>query len=136
MLAGRYFGPDDTPVTGPTGPLLPVDWDAAHDMAPNPKAADYPAGSDLHRRAVEFNRTYTRLLGMLHRAFNGEPGLLGDAVGGMYELKYQAQALVRIPRPDGRGNAGPGFEFDPGRSQRVEARARSDRNTLRSRRVN
>ena len=42
LLAGQYFGPDDTPATGPTGPLLPVDWDASYDMAPNPKADDYP----------------------------------------------------------------------------------------------
>jgi hypothetical protein len=118
LLAGRYYGPHDTPATGPTGPLLPVDWDAAYDMAPNPKAEDYPAGSDLRRRADEFNRTYTGLLDLLHRAFNGEPGRLGGAVGGMYELKYQAQALIRNPRPDGPGNAGPGFQFARGRKAR------------------
>jgi hypothetical protein len=120
LLAGQYFGPHDTPTTGPTGPVLPVDWDAAYDMAPNPKAEDYASGSDLHLRAVEFNRTYTGLLDLLHRAFNGKPERLGKAVAGMYELKYQAQALIRTPRPDGQGNAGPGFQFhrEPTRARR------------------
>jgi Ferritin-like len=133
LLAGRYFTPDDTPATGPTGPLLSVDWDAVYDMHPNPKAADYRPGSDLHRRTVEFNQAYTRLLNGLHRAFNGEPGRLGDAVGGMYELKYLAQALIRTPRPDGRGNAGPSFEFDRGTAPRPDAKSPSDRSSTRSR---
>lgn len=125
LLAGRYFGPNDTPATGPTGPLMPVDWDAAYDMAPNPKAEDHPPGSELHQRAVEFNRAYTGLLGVLHRAFNGKPKRLADAVGRMYELKYQAQALVRTPREDGRGNAGPGFQFDPGPARSKASRSKS-----------
>jgi hypothetical protein len=118
LLAGRYYGPDDTPKTGPRGPLLAVDWNATHDMHPDPKASDYPPDSDLHARAAAFNRAYTGLLNELHLAFNGEPDRLGQAVGRMYELKYMAQALVRTPRPDGLGNAGPGFEFDPGPSGR------------------
>lgn len=122
LLAGRYYGPHDTPATGPTGPLLPVDWDAAYDMAPNPKAEDYAPGSDLSVRAVEFNQTYTGLLNLLHRAFNGKPQRLGEAVAGMYELKYQAQALIRTPRPDGRGNAGPGFQFHRRPAANVRAR--------------
>jgi hypothetical protein len=123
LLAGRYFAPHDNPSTGPTGPLLPVDWDAAYDMALNPKAEDYAPGSALHLRAVKFNRTYTGLLDLLHRAFNGEPDRLGEAVAGMYELKYQAQALIRTPRPDGQGNAGPGFQFDRGRARKQSGSA-------------
>jgi hypothetical protein len=121
LLAGRYYGPDDTPRTGPHGPLLAVDWDAAHDMHTDPKAADYQPGSDLHVRTVAFSRAYTSLLNELHVAFNGEPDRLGRAVGGMYELKYMAQALVRMPRPDGLGNAGPSFEYDPAPASRARS---------------
>jgi hypothetical protein len=63
---------------------------------------------------VEFNGGYTRLLRTLHRAFNGAPTVLIEAVPLMYDLKYRAQALMTIPsgRDDGT-TVGPSFEFVP-----------------------
>jgi hypothetical protein len=34
-----------------------------------------------------------------------------DAVGAMYALKSQAQALMKMPSGDGRTTAGPTFEY-------------------------
>ncbi|MFI5960187.1 hypothetical protein [Cryptosporangium sp. NPDC051539] len=45
-------------------------------------------------------------------AFNGEPDLLGSAVGAVYGLKKQAQSLLSLPAGDGR-TAGPTFEYVP-----------------------
>jgi hypothetical protein len=110
---GRRYLATDTPHGGPTGPAIPVDWDDAIDMAPNPRLADYPEGSPVRQQMLAFNRGYTRLLRQLHRACNGHPQVLREeAVATMYELKVQALALLNLP--DGRGRrAGPSFEYAP-----------------------
>jgi Ferritin-like len=109
---GRRFRSTDTPRSGPTGPELPVDWTAVYPMEMDPKAANYRNRPDVHRLMVDFNRGYTDLLLTLQHAFSGRPKLLREAVPQMYELKYKAQALMRIPtgRDDGT-TVGPGFEF-------------------------
>jgi hypothetical protein len=112
VLAGRYYRAGDTPATGPTGPALSVDWNAAYPMCANPKIADYPPGSEVRARAEEFNAVYRRVLAALHLAFNGEPALLRGAVIAMDELRDRATALVRNPFPGRPGvHAGPTFEF-------------------------
>lgn len=109
---GRRYLPTDTPGGGPTGPELPVDWAAVYPMSPDPKAKDYEDRPEIHRKMVDFNRAYTGLLGTLQTAFDGRPEVLRDAVPMMYELKYEAQALMRIPSgKDGGTTVGPGFEF-------------------------
>ena len=50
-------------------------------------------------------------LGQLEQAFNGQPDLLGMAVGAMYGLKELAEALMRMPTEDGVTTAGPTFEY-------------------------
>ena len=70
----------------------------------------------LFDNCVEFNRTYCRLLRVLHNAFNGEHSQLGTAVGLMFSLKLQAIQLVQLPidpqgDPDVGPNAGPTFEY-------------------------
>lgn len=110
---GRSYNPNDTPRSGPTGPKFPVDWNDVYEMRPNPKAADYPAGSENRQKLDEFNRAYMRLLDTLHRAFNGQPRLLVNAVGVMYDLKYLAAALMKIPSGKGKTTVGPSFEYAP-----------------------
>jgi hypothetical protein len=62
---------------------------------------------------VRFNATYTRLLRALGRGLGGEPEALRDATAIMYELRYQAEALMRIPSPLEAGRTvGPPFEWD------------------------
>ncbi|MCD4502131.1 ferritin-like domain-containing protein [Chromobacterium vaccinii] len=107
---GRRYRPDDNAKYPPTGPAVEVDWQAAADMAPNPKMADYPEGSPVWKQTREFNRIYTSLLDQLHVACNGQPASLAEAIPIMYQLKYQAQALLNLPNGRG-GRAGPSFEY-------------------------
>lgn len=114
IRAGRRYQATDTPRTGPTGPELLVDWTAVWPMGVDPKAADYAGQPEVHALMVEANRTYTRLLRVLHRAMNGHPDLLLEAVPAMYELRYQVQALMKIPSGRGDGTTvGFGFEYQP-----------------------
>lgn len=113
LKLGRRYQPTDTPSSGPTGNALPIDWSAILPMNEDPHSEDYRAYPSIHRQMVIFNRIYTRLLGQLQKAFSGNPGALRDAAPIMYELKYQAEALMRIPSPLAPGmTVGPAFEFD------------------------
>ena len=108
----RRYKACDTPKTGPTGDPILVDYGAVLPMRLNPKAADYPAGSELRAMTDECSRTYTALLKQLQAAFSGNPSLLMDSVVTMKRLGYQAIALMNVPYMDGL-NAGPSFEWRP-----------------------
>src|SRR4051794_10742905 len=100
IYLGRRFAPGNTPQSGPTGELLEVDWGAVHDMRPNPRTADYPAGSVMREALESFNRAYCDVLHLLDETFNGSPGLLGVATGEMYGLKAEAIELMKLPSGD------------------------------------
>lgn len=110
LYRGRRYVRGDTPSTGPTGEPLLVDFSAVLPMRPNPKAEDYPAGSDLRAMSEECNRTYSTLLRQLHASFHGRPAMLVDAVQTMIQLRYQAVALMHVPVGDGK-TAGPAFQW-------------------------
>jgi hypothetical protein len=60
------------------------------------------------------NRLWSCLLRQLETALTGSPDELRGAVGTMFELKYAACELLRIPLPDDAGlHAGPTFEVVP-----------------------
>jgi hypothetical protein len=109
----RYYTDYDTPRSGPTGAPLIVDWERVYNMRPNPKMAHYPEGSELWDKTYAFNRTYMGMLGDLHRALNGRPSLLMEGVAHMYDLKYQAVELMKIPLDRDDMTAGPSFEYVP-----------------------
>lgn len=111
LRKGRYYRPDDA-AGQPTGSPVDVDWDAVYPIKVNAKLADYPDGSDIHRAAMVFNARYAAFLGLLTRAFQGEPQLLIQAVGDMFTLKELACQLMRQPI-DGPGtpHAAPTFEM-------------------------
>lgn len=111
IYEGRYYTDTDTPKGGPTGDPFPVDWDAVYPIGRNLKTEMYPQGSGLREKSHAFNQTYRRLLDVLHDAFNGKPKKLVDAVGEMYNLKYQALALMQTPVPGTFYNAAPTWEF-------------------------
>jgi hypothetical protein len=46
-----------------------------------------------------FDQTYFALLRGLERAYNGHPDALRGAVATMYDLRYRAIELLRIPDP-------------------------------------
>jgi hypothetical protein len=106
----RYTA-DDTPTSGPSGEKLTVQWDLVYPMRANPKMAHYPHGSALWRKGYAFNRTCMALLNELHAALNGDPKGLMQSVVGMYDLKYQAIELMKIPVGDEGMTAGPSFEY-------------------------
>lgn len=109
---GRFYRPEDSPKGGPTGDLLPVQWQDVHPMRANPRMADHRDQPDVHALMRRFNLGYTALLRALHGAFNGQPSLLFEAVPMMYALKAQAQALMQVPCGDGSGETvGPSFEY-------------------------
>ena len=66
--------------------------------------------------ARTFNIAYTKLLGSLEQAYNGQPDAIKDAMGLMYSISLNAKRLVRTPinprdDPDVGPNAAPTYEI-------------------------
>ena len=114
---GRYYAEGDKPGDKPTGPPLKVDWNAVYDMKPNPKLRDFKGDPGLESLGRSFNETYLRLLDQIQRAFTGEPEALQDAVVTMFDLKYTAGGLLRVPLGGGPHTAGPIFGPGPKRKK-------------------
>ncbi|MFC7040720.1 ferritin-like domain-containing protein [Nonomuraea rubra] len=112
LKLGRRYQRGDTPKSGPTGERISVNLSAVRPMRPNPRLSDHAPGSAVRTAQEEFNRTYCTLLNQLEQAFDGDPKLLGAAVGTMYALKGQAAALMQLPDGDGTV-AGPTFDYVP-----------------------
>ncbi len=109
----RYYVVDKDKPEKPTGPALTIHWDAVYPVVSNAKLSMYPVGSDLHARAVDFNKQYGTFLKLLEEALNGRPDRLNAAFAGMFRIKQAALELIRNPLPDGSGNAAPTFEISP-----------------------
>jgi hypothetical protein len=108
---GRRYKKGDTTKSKPSGDKFTVDWEAVYNMQPNPKIAKYRNNPELYKKALEFNQTYAQLLGNIHNACNGKPKVLKEeAIRRMYDLKYQAIELMKIPLGQGTMTAGPTFE--------------------------
>jgi hypothetical protein len=111
IQAGRRYCPDQLVGDQPAGDILPTDWRAVRLMTTDPKAQKYH-DTWAYEPMMACNRTYTALVDATYRGFNGEQGLLRDAVRLMYELKYQAGALLNTPSPIEPGRTlGPAFEY-------------------------
>jgi hypothetical protein len=110
LKAGRRYQRGDTPKSGPTGDAIAVDFSGVRPMRPNPRLADHEPGHPVRVAQEEFNDAYCTLLYLLEDAFTGNQAALGAAVGSMYALKAQAEALMRMPDGDGTV-AGPTFEY-------------------------
>ena len=78
-------------------------------MQPNPRAA--APGSRIRTAQDEFNLAYCTILQLLDEAFDGNPQRLQVAIGAMFRLKDQANALMQFPTDDGLATAGPTFEY-------------------------
>jgi hypothetical protein len=111
LKLGRRYRRGDTPGSGPTGDPISIDWDAVRPMRTNPRTADHVVGGPIRLAQEEFNHSYCALLRRLEEAFNGGPQMLGAAIGAMYSLKAQAQALMQMPTEDGLATAGPTFQY-------------------------
>lgn len=111
LLAGRRFRRGDTPLTGPTGDAIAVDWKAVRPMRPNPRLADHPEGSEVRDAQRAFNIAYCTVLHLLEQTFDGHPEQLERAIPAMFALKAHAETVMTLPRADGAGVAGPTFEY-------------------------
>jgi ferritin-like protein len=112
LQLGRYYQAGDTP-DEPTGPPLEVGWNAVYPIKRNARLSDYPAGSELHAAAVDFNAAYADFLGLLTSAFTGRPELLVEAVPEMFRLREKMCRLIHNPLPGADPvNAAPTFETD------------------------
>jgi hypothetical protein len=108
----QFYRQGDKP-DHPTGGPLVVDYDAVWPMCKDTQASDFNEGSEIRRTLDNFNQCYKGFLNVLHAAFNGQPDLIARTVPMMYDLKYKAQALMKVPRPDCEGNLGPTWEWVP-----------------------
>lgn len=96
--------------TPPVGKPLPVDWNAAYPMKPNPKMADYESNPQLFEQGKAFNETYKKLLDAIQAAVEGRGEELAKSIMYMYALKEQAIGLMSQSL-NSQYNAGPTFEF-------------------------
>jgi hypothetical protein len=111
LKLGRRYRRGDTPHSGPTGDPITIDWDGVRPMQSNPRTANHAPDSPIRAAQEKFNGSYCSLLQLLELAFNGSPELLEAAIGAMYGLKAQANALMEMPTEDGLATAGPTFEY-------------------------
>ncbi len=118
IAAGRVYRPDDSPARDPTGQPLAVDFspDAVYPAKFYRTNEEY--SQDAQRELREFNRTYSRLLLAIESAFNekrthddGPSKHFQDAVGLMYEVKFQMIRLMKIPMDNDGNTIGPTFVF-------------------------
>ena len=100
---------DDLPES-PTGEPVVLDLEAVYPMKPNLRTSEIRT-AELRRMAEACNAIWSSLLREIETALTGSPDELRRAVGTMFELKYAACELLRIPLPDDAGlHAGPTFE--------------------------
>lgn len=111
LKLGRRYQRGDSARSGPTGAQIFIDWEAVRPMQANPRTSDHASGSPIRLAQEAFNHSYCELLRRLEEAFNGAPQMLGTAIGEMYALKAQAEALMQMPMEGGSEMAGPTFEY-------------------------
>jgi ferritin-like protein len=111
LQLGRYYEAGDHP-DSPSGPPLSISWDDVYKVKVSARLNDYPAGSRLAAAARDFNASYGAFLALLTEAFNGQPGLLQEAVWYMFRLRDGFNRLIRNPLPGSGGlHAAPTFEI-------------------------
>jgi hypothetical protein len=96
-----------------TGDVIPFDPTGVWDFPDNPKASDYPVGSDQRRRVDGFNRVYSDMLRFLQQALDGSPDRLGDFLGSMIMLRSKAIGLLTTTDPNTGRQLAPTFEYVP-----------------------
>jgi hypothetical protein len=110
---GRRYKNGDDP-TRPTGEKIAVDFGAVYPVKPNPRATDYPLGSELAALNDAFNLRYTAMLLQLNEAINGTPKSLYTAImNGMHGITPLAHLMMTHAIPDdGQNRVGcPTFEW-------------------------
>lgn len=94
------------------GEPLGVDWSAVYPAIADPESHDFskePLAAQAAQAAC--NTAFTTMVNELRRAFNGEPGRLGNAVRAMFDLRMAALHALITPLADGVSVAGPSFIY-------------------------
>ena len=101
ITLGRRIEHDPTAPYGYafSGPIVKFDSRGVWNMFPNTKLEDLPEASQSRRVGSIFANAYTRALGQLHLAFNGDPRAIQRAIAQMYELRLLAKRVLEIPLP-------------------------------------
>jgi Ferritin-like len=94
------------------GAPVPLDNSKVFPVPTDPEKVTYPPGSPAQRAIDTFNYNYTGLLQTLHAGFNGDPGVMGAAVGSMFSLRQQAIGMMSGKTTDGVP-VGPTFKWQP-----------------------
>jgi hypothetical protein len=97
-----------------TGPVIPFDEKGVYNMIDNPGLYRYSDDSAAKIKSEMFNKSYTNLLNVLHKMFNGHPEFEAKAIGMMFSLTVQARDLMTTPiEPGSDKMAGPSFRYYP-----------------------
>ncbi len=94
------------------GASLGIDWSAVYPAITDPESHDFskePAAAQMAQTACTF--AFTTMVNELQRAFNGEPGRLGNAIRAMFDLRRAALHALITPLADGASVAGPSFRY-------------------------
>jgi hypothetical protein len=101
----------------PAKPLTIDDTADVIQMVDDPRLVTYDkADWRAEQLSTEADAAYTRILTALHRGFNGAPGKVNDAVGGMFEFKTIVGELLQqqlTAGPNAGKFAGPRYKYVP-----------------------
>jgi hypothetical protein len=114
LFAAAYNGREltsieDDPLFSYSGDEIPFDEGGVVPLVANPKP-EYYKGTAAMILNEQFNRTYTELLTVLHKTFNGSPRSIFESIGIMHQLKNEALALTSVELESGL-HAGPTFTY-------------------------
>jgi hypothetical protein len=110
IAEGRRFKVGDTSKSGPTGPVLPVDWSAARPMISNPRSGWFAPGSPRRLEMDACNQVWFDLLGALEDGFRGRQNRLQQAVPLMLAFKQRVIGLMNLASGIADTVLGPSFE--------------------------
>lgn len=116
LFAAAYHGRElvareGDPPFAYAGDAIPFDESGIVRLVSNPTPERYK-GTAAEAPNEQFNRTYTKLLGALHRTFNGSPSSIFGSISLMRQLRHEALALAKIELEPGL-YAGPTFTYTP-----------------------
>jgi hypothetical protein len=101
----------------PAKPLTIDDTADVIQMVDDPRLVTYDkADWRAEQLSTEADAAYTRILTALHQGFNGKPGKVNDAVGGMFEFKTIVGELLQQQLTAGSNAgkfAGPRYKYVP-----------------------
>jgi hypothetical protein len=85
------------PVADPSKPIQIDDQADVVQMVDNPRQVDFSSAPRAARLVDECDAIYSKLLTVLHAAFNGQPAKIDDAIAVMFELENSAEELLQQP---------------------------------------